>query len=174
MKNEQPPRRMVGLKIFTIVIAVIMAGSTTWFEMEKYSHRKVRNQIQNTYRSLSQNATAMEDTKHQRVEYFKNRFLADFPSRYSYGAADFMRRLNLIDARGIVLDKLEISPHGQDLAFNLIIGVNAPGSSAQGIFSRYYQALKDFEGMVEINFSSMKPDTGNIKKFKIIGAIELE
>lgn len=172
---------MVGLWIFAVVIAIILTGCTFWLEKVKSSYRQDFERTQKTYLSVSRNATAMEETKRRRVEYFRNRFFAGYPSRYSYGAGDFMRRLSLIDARGIELVKLEIIPRGQDLAFNLNIGVTANNNSrAQGIFSRFYQALKNFEDIIEINFSTtnVAPTPairGKVKLiYKIDGAIELE
>jgi hypothetical protein len=178
---------MVGLWIFAAVIAIILTGSTYWLEKVKSSYRQDFERTQNTYLTLSQNEAAMEETKQRRVEYFRNCFFADYPSRYSYGAADFMRRLSLIDARdtrGVELVKLEIIPRGQDLAFNLNVGVTANNNSrAQAIFSRFYQALQNFEDMIEINFSTdnVNPAApapavrGKVKLlYKIAGAIELE
>ncbi len=170
---------MVGLWIFAAVIAIILTGSTFWLEKVKSSYKQDIERTQKTYLSVSQNAAAMEETKRRRVEYFRNRFFADYPSRYSYGAADFMRRLSLIDARGIELVKLEIIPHGQDMAFNLNVGVTAGNNSrAQGIFSRFYPALKNFEDIIEINFSTANAapaPRGKVKLlFKIDGTIELE
>jgi len=188
MKKEQSPRRMVGLWIFAGVIAIILIIGTSWLEKVKSSYRQDIERTQKTYLSHSRNAAAVEETKQRRVEYYRSRFFADYPSRYSYGAADFMRRLSLIDARdtrGVELVKLEIIPRGQDLAFNLNVGVTADNNNrAQGIFSRFYQALQNFEDMIEINFSTANvgptpapaPDVrGKVKLFfKIDGAIELE
>jgi shikimate kinase len=127
----------------------------------------------------------MEETKQRRVEYFRNRFFANYPSRYSYGAADFMRRLSLIDARGVELGKLEIIPRGQDISFNLNVSVTAANDShAQGIFSRFYQALKNFEDIIEINFATASASTPSAlasavrdkakRPYNITGVIELE
>ena len=179
---------MVGLWIFAGVIAIILIIGTSWLEKVKSSYRQDIERTQKTYLSHSRNAAAVEETKQRRVEYYRSRFFADYPSRYSYGAADFMRRLSLIDARdtrGVELVKLEIIPRGQDLAFNLNVGVTADNNNrAQGIFSRFYQALQNFEDMIEINFSTANvgpttapaPDVrGKVKLFfKIDGAIELE
>ncbi|MCX6583568.1 MAG: hypothetical protein NT166_25625 [Candidatus Aminicenantes bacterium] len=182
MKKELSPRshhRYVGLWIFAVIIAIILTGSTFWLEKVKSSYKQDFERTQKTYLSHSRNATAMEETKQRRVEYYRNRFVADYPSRYSYGAADFMRRLSLIDAHGVELVKLEIIPHGQDLAFKLNVGVIAGNDTrAKGIFSRFYDALKNFEDMIEIKFSTIyggSAPRGKVKLFfKIEGAIELE
>lgn len=185
MKKEQSRRnhrRYVGLWIFAVIIAILLIGSTIQLEKVKSSYRQDIERTQKTYLPLSQNEAAMGETKQRRVEYFTNRFFTDFPSRYSYGAADFMRRLSLIDARGVELVKVEIIPHGQDLAFNLNVGVIANNNSrGQATFSRFYQALKNFEDMIEINFSTNNANPtspavrGKVKlDFKITGVIELE
>ena len=170
----------MGLWIITIVSVVILTGTTIWFEKVKKSYQKDIDRTQKTYLALSQNATDMEETKRRRVEYFKNLFFADFPSRYSYGTADFMRRLSLVNVRGIELVKLAITPHGQDLAFDLNVCATAnTNNRAQEIFSRYYRTLKNFENMVEINYTDTNPNTlipqGKMKPYyKIVGVIELE
>lgn len=180
MEKEQLPRRRVGLWIFTIVIIVILTGTTIWFEKIKSSYNKDIDGTQKIYLALSQNATAMDETKHRRVEYFRNRFFADFPFRYSYGAADFMRRLSLVGVKGIEPVKLAITPHGQDLAFELNISVTAGNNiRAQEIFSRYYRAMKNFEDITEINYTATNPKTlitqGKVNLFfNIVGVTELE
>lgn len=185
MSKEQKPRRMVGIWIFGIVVAILLTGATAWLEIIKRSYRLDIEGTQKTFQSLSQNAAAMEETKRRRVEYFKNRFIADFPARYAYGAADFMRRLSLVNARGIEPVKLEINPHGQDLAFNLHVAVTADNNDrAREIFSRFYQALNDLDGMVEINVATPTPGAGELKNtaprgkvksfFHINGVIEPE
>ncbi|MCU0285435.1 MAG: hypothetical protein MUF15_03445 [Acidobacteria bacterium] len=175
MKNEHITRRRrrVGFWIL-ILVAVILAASTIRIEIEKISHKKEFKRLEKEYLSLYQNADTGEEIKRRRAEYFKNRFLSNFPSRYAYGAADFMRRLSLIDSKNIVLEKLEITPRGQDFAFNLIIAIDADTSQAQGIFSRYYRELQNFDDLVEINFSHIDARTGKRKNFKIAGTIEIE
>lgn len=192
MKKELSPRgyqrhrRYVGLWVFAVIIAIILTGSTIWLEKVKSSYKQDIQRTQKNYLDVSRNAAAMEETKQRRVEFFRNRFFADYPSRYSYGAADFMRRLSLMgarDTRGVELIKLEITPHGQDLTFNLNIGVTANNNSrAQAIFSQFYRTLQNFEDMIEINFSTANvspapaPYVGGKVKllYNIAGAIELE
>ncbi len=147
----------MGLRISAAVIAVILVGSTTWFEGVKSSYKQDIKKTEKTYLSLSKNAEAIDNTKRLRVEYFKKRFFAEIPTRYSYGTSNFVRRLSLIYAEGIELKKLEMKPLGQDFSFALSGSISGHNTiDAQARFHRFYRELKAHEDMVQMTFSFNK------------------
>jgi hypothetical protein len=159
MKKKTSPRFM-GLRISAAVIAVILIGSTIWFEGVKNSYQQDIKEIEKTYLFLNKTAAAIDHTKRLRVDYFKKRFFAEIPIRYSYGTSNFVRRLSLITAEGIALKKLEMKPLGQDFSFVLNGRIIAHNTiSAQAQFQRFYQKLKTLEDMVQITFSTRKADS---------------
>lgn len=161
-EKERLPRRLVGLGISTAVIVSILIAGTVYFEGIKGSYRQDIQGTQKTFQSLSRNAGMIESTKLQRVDYFKKSFFADFPPRYSYSAANFIRRLSLITGEDIRLRKLEIKPRGQDFSF-VLTGSIASGDNiaALGTFNRFFRELKEFEDMIDVSFSTLKVNAGN-------------
>lgn len=160
-EKERLPRRLLGLSISAIVVGAILIGSTIWFERVRASYKKDIRDLQKTFLSLSNNAAAIENTKRLRIDYFKKRFFTEIPVRYSYGAANFVRRLSLIVTENISLVNLDIKPRGQDFAFVLNGSITADDNiGAQAAFLRFYQQLKEFEDMMDITFSTIKVNTG--------------
>jgi hypothetical protein len=136
---------------------VILAGSTIWFEGVKGSYKQDIKKIEKTYLSLIKNAEAIDNTKRLRVEYFKKRFFAEIPIRYSYGTSNFVRQLRLIDAEGIEWKHLEMKSLGQDFSFVLSGSISGHNTiDAQARFHRFYRKLKDHEDMVQMTFSFNK------------------
>jgi hypothetical protein len=163
--KEKTPYRFMGLRISAAVIAVILIGSTIWFEGVKSSYLQDIKEIKKTYLFLSKNAAAIDHTKRQRVDYFKKRFFAEIPLRYSYGTSNFVRRLSLINAEGIELEKLEMKPRGQDFSFVLNGRVIADNNfRVHARFLRFYQNLKTFDDMVQITYSTRKADSKGTEK----------
>lgn len=161
-EKERLPRRLVGLGISAAVIAAILIAATVYFEGIKGSYRQDIEGTQKTFQSLSRDADLIEKTRHRRVDYFKKSFFAEFPPRYSYSAANFIRRLSLITAEDIRLGKLEIKPRGQDFSFVLTGSIpSGDNISALGAFNRFFRRLKEFEDMVDVNFSTIKVNAGN-------------
>lgn len=160
-EKERLPRRLLGLSISAIVVGSILIGSTIWFERVRASYKKDIRDLQKTYLSLSKNAATIENTKHLRIDYFKKRFFAEIPVRYSYGAADFVRRLSQIVTEKVSLTNLDIDPRGQDFSFVLNGSIIADDNiGAQAEFLRFYQQLKEFEDMIDITFSTIKVNAG--------------
>jgi len=162
LPGERLPRRLLGLGISTAVIVSILIAGIVYFEGIKGAYRQDIQGIQKTFRSLSRNAGMIENTKLQRVDYFKKSFFMDFPPRYSFSAANFIRRLSLVTGKDIRLGKLEIKPGGQDFSF-VLTGSIASGNNiaAQGIFNRFSRELKEFEDMIDVSFSTAKANAGN-------------
>lgn len=161
-ERERLPRRLVGLGISTTVIVAILIAGTFYFEGIKRSYRQDIEGTQKTYLSLSRNAAQIESTRRQRIDYYKKSFFADVPPRYSYSAANFIRRLSLITPEEIGLGKLEIKPQGQDFSFVLTGSIaSEDNSAALTSFNRFFQDLKSFEDMIEVNFSTIKVNPGD-------------
>jgi len=162
LPGERLPRRLLGLGISTAVIVSILIAGIVYFEGIKGSYRQDIREMQKTFRSLSKNAGIIENTKLQRVAYFKKSFFVDFPPRYSFSAANFIRRLSLITGEEIRLGKLEIKPGGQDFSFVLTGGIaSGDNIAALGIFNRFSRELKEFEDMIDVSFSTTKVNAGN-------------
>ncbi len=157
------PRRLLGLTISTAVIVAILAGAVFYFEQVKNSYKKDKERMMGTYTTLGQNVSLMQKTRQERADYYKKRFFTDIPLRYSYGAANFVRRLSIVAAADIQLLKLELNPSAQDIAFILNGSIDADDNiNAQGRFLRFYQALKAFHDMAQITFSTIKINAGNV------------
>lgn len=163
----------MGLRIFAAVIAVILIGSTIWFEGVKNSYQQDIKEVEKNYLLLSQNAAAIEHTKGLRVDYFKKRFFAEIPLRYSYGTSNFVRRLSLIAAGGVAFEKLEMNPRGQDFSFVLNGRVTADNDiRVHTRFLRFYQKLNTFEDMVQITHSIRKADARETEKAAASGDLK--
>lgn len=161
-EKERLPRRMLGLGISAAVIIAILIAGTFYFEGVKSSYRQDIEGTQKTYLSLSQNAAQIESTRRQRIDYYKKSFFADVPPRYSYSAANFIRRLSLITPEEISLGKMEIKPRGEDFSFILTGSIaSSDNIAALGSFNRFFQDLKAFEDMIEVNFSTIKVNPGD-------------
>jgi hypothetical protein len=182
-REERPPRRWVGLGISAAVIGALLIAGTIWVEKIKGSYTQAIEDTHKSYASLSNNAKIIENTKQQRADYFRKRLFADFPSRYSYGTADFIRRLSLIAAQGIELTELQIQPlsGGQDFSFTLNGSITADDNiNARAKFLRFYLALKTFEDMMQITYSNTREKGASTASrqttklfFEINGQVEL-
>ncbi|MCP4152800.1 MAG: hypothetical protein GY757_34020 [bacterium] len=164
-EKEKMPRRLVGLAISVAIIATILIGSTLWFEKVKNSYQQDINGIKKTFLSLSKNAAQINSTKHQRANFYKKRFFADIPIRFSYGAANFIRRISLLVTPEVELGKLKVKPRAQDFTFTLTGSIKAPDNiSAQAQFLRFYKQLKNMDEMEQITFSTIKVEAGKVNR----------
>ena len=185
MKEKPEPLelRLKGLAIFAAIIAAILIVSTFYFQNIKSSYEKKIENIRETYLSLSKNADVIEETKRLRADFYKHRHYLDFPLKYSYSAANFVRKLSLIAAEAIELIEIEINPVNQGLTFSLRGQIKADNNiEARSKFLEFYQALKQFEDILHIESSKVnvkpgkkKPGTGEKQVelyFTINGEVE--
>jgi hypothetical protein len=166
MKEKPEPlkRHSKGLAIAAAIIATILIGSTFYFQNIKGSYEKKIGNIRETYLSLSKNADAIEETNRLRADFYKHRHYLDFPLKYSYFAANFIRKLSLIAAEAIELIEIEINPVNQGLTFSLRGRVKADNNiAARSRFNKFYQAMKQFEDILHIESSKVKVQPGKNK-----------
>jgi hypothetical protein len=165
--NEKPEplkRRSKGLTIFAAIIAAILIVSTFYFQNIKGSYEKKIENTRETFLSLSKNADSIEETKSLRADFYKHRHYLDFPLKYSYSAANFVRKLSLITAEAVKLIKIEINPVNQGLTFSLRGQIKAANNiEARSKFLQYYQALKRFEDILHMESSKVKIKPGEKK-----------
>jgi hypothetical protein len=180
---ESLKRRLKGLTISAAIIAAILIGSTFYFQNIKGSYEKKMESIRETYLSLSKNAEVIEETKKLRADFYKRRHYLDFPLKYSYSAANFVRELSLIAAAAIELIEIEIDPVDQGLTFSLRGQIKAGNIiDARSKSREFFQALEQFEDILHIEPSKVnsrpaEKKTGPGKKpvefyFTIDGEVE--
>ncbi len=163
-KSEPLKRYPKGLIISAAIIAAILIGSTFYFQNIKGSYEKKMESIRETYLSLSKNAEVIEETKKLRADFYKRRHYLDFPLKYSYSAANFVRKLSLIDAAAIELSEIEIDPVDQGLTFSLRGQIKAVNKiDARLKFREFYQAVEQFEEIIHIESSKLKARPGEKK-----------
>ncbi len=163
-KPELLKRYPKGLIIAGAIIAAILIGSTFYFQNIKGSYEKKMESIRETYLSLSKNADVIKETKKLRADFYKRRHYLDFPLKYSYSAANFVRKLSLIDAAAIELSEIEIDPVDQGLTFSLRGQIKAVNIiEARSKFREFYQAVEQFEEIIHIESSKLKARPGEKK-----------
>jgi len=158
MKEKQEPlkRYPKGLAIAAAIIAAILIVSTFYFQNIKGSYEKKIENIRGTYLSLSKNADAIEETKKLRADFYKQRHYLDFPLKYSYSAANFVRKLSLITAEAVELIEIEINPVNQGLTFSLRGRINVDNNiESRSKFLKFYQAMKQFEDILHTESSKV-------------------
>lgn len=159
MKEKPEPlkRRSKGLAISAAIIAAILIGSTVYFQNIKSTYEKKIENIRETYLSLSKNADVIEETKRLRADFYKHRHYLDFPLKYSYSAANFVRKLSLIAAETIKLIEIEINPVTQGLTFSLRGQIKADNNiEARSKYLEFFQGLKQFENILHIESPKVK------------------
>jgi hypothetical protein len=163
-KPEQIKRRSKSLAIAAAIIAAILIGSTVYFQNIKGSYEKKIEDIRETYLSLSKNADVIENTKKLRADFYKHRHYLDFPLKYSYSAANFVRKLSLIAAEKVELIEVEINPVTQGLTFSLSGQITADNNiKARSKYLEFYQALKQFEDILHIKPTIVEVKPGEKK-----------
>ena len=168
--NEKPEllkRHSKGLTIFAAIIAAILIVCTFYFEYIKGSYKKKIENTRETYLSLNKNTDSIEETKSLRADFYKHRHYLDFPLKYSFSAANFVRKLGLITAEAVKLIKIEINPVNQGLTFSLRGQIKAVNKiEARSKFLKYYQALKRFEDILHVQSPKVKVKPGEKKHGK--------
>lgn len=149
-------RRLLGFTISASIIGAILVAGFIYFEGIKGNYENDIEKIRRTYASLNTNAAQMVEIKKQRANFFMSRFYLDFPLRYSHGAANFIRKLSLISARGIRLTELELKPTGQTFTFKLAGHIKSEDNiGAQSRFLEFYRELRNFEDIIDATSSNV-------------------
>jgi hypothetical protein len=168
-------KKFRGLRIFTGIVIAAMTAGAIYFQGVKNSHKKELDKTMANYHAIKENVSRVEKVKQQRIVFFKNRLLTDFPMQYSFVSANFIRRLSLIDSPGINLANIEIIPQGQGILFSIAGNVEKGNKIAmESKFSRFKSAVEAFDDIFLI--SSEKKQGESSEKgpaFTIIGEIGL-
>ena len=166
------PKKFWGLRAAAVLVLAILTAGTIYIRGVKGVHKEELSKIKAEYRSLNQRVSRIDEAKKQRIEFYKNRLMADSPVTYSFICVDFIRKVSLIRTSGIVLSKIEITPTAQNLRFS-IAGRPTPGDVTAGIkaeLNRFYRQLK---GIYEAHVTSSNPPGQGIF-FTIEGEIEIQ
>lgn len=148
--------RVLGLTISTILIATILLASVFYFEGIKNSYKNDVKAMEKTYQVMSKNSNTIMDTKIQRTDVLKRRYYLDYPARYGYAAADFVRQLSLITNPNIELLQLEMNPAGQVFKFTLEGRILAEDNvRAQSQFLLFFQQVKELDYMANVSSSKI-------------------
>jgi len=117
---------------------------------------------------MSTNAAIIDNTKRERVNFYKRRYFIDFPGQYSFSAANFVRTLGLISPPHIELKELEITPGSQTFHFVLTGRIKAENNTdAQVKFLEFFQSLKEFEEILRVDSSNVNVNAGDEKDLNI-------
>jgi hypothetical protein len=171
------PKKFWGLRTAAVVVIAILTAAAIYIRGVKSFHREKLEKIKAEYNTLSQKVTAIEETKRQRIEFYKNRLLVDSPFKYAFVSADFIRRISLIRSTAIELSAIEIKPAAQNLRFS-IAGRVTPAENTFAMemtFERFFNHVKDFYDVI-LATSEKKP-ADNPRQgffFTIAGEIEAQ
>ena len=160
-ERARRPARLIVMGVAAVILIGALIVGTVYFENIKAGYKEDIKKIQKTYDELTVNASSISRTKQQRAEYFTRRFYIDFPVKYSYSAADFIRRLSLVTTSEVELVHLEVMPGNQSFTFKLDGRIKAEDNiRAQSRFLRFYQRIKVFENMIDAKSSNVAVNPG--------------
>jgi len=149
-------KRMVGLSVSSIIILLIIAVSVFYMENLKSGYRSQIKKLQVSYTNLSNDVVLIESIKKQRLDYFIKRIFLNLPLNHSYLISDFIRKLSLISNNNVELIDLDISLEGINLGFILKGIIRSENNiKAQTVFLKFFNNLKEFEGLTNINSSNL-------------------
>jgi len=175
--NADKAKKFRGLRAAAVVVIVILTAGTIYIRGVKGLHKEELDKAKADYHSLNQRVSRIEETKRQRIEFYKNRLMVDSPFRYSFVSADFIRRISLISSSGIELSKIEITPAAQNLRFS-IAGRVTPEENTGNMevnFNRFFKRVKDFCDVILTTSKKNPVDTPRQGFFfTIAGEIEVQ
>ncbi|MCK5059518.1 MAG: hypothetical protein KAT34_22905 [Candidatus Aminicenantes bacterium] len=164
-------KKFWGLRAAAVLVIAILTAGTIYIRGVKGVHKEELSKIKAEYRSLNQRVSRIDEAKKQRIEFYKNRLMADSPVTYSFTCADFIRRTSLIRTSGIVLSKIEITPSAQNLRFS-IAGRATPGENTTDPKTELNRFYRQLGGVYEANVTSSKLGEGI--SFTLVGEIEVQ
>lgn len=158
------PKPFLGLAISAVIIAAVLTAGILYFQNIKESYKKKIENLRDTYQDLNRDASVIEETKRQRINFYKRRHYLDFPLKYSYAAADFIRRLSLIVPGKIKLIEVEINSADQSFTFLLYGKIKSDNNiKTKSKFLEFYRELEQFEDLIHIKSSNLKVKPGENK-----------
>ncbi|MCK4766419.1 MAG: hypothetical protein KAW12_29760 [Candidatus Aminicenantes bacterium] len=168
--------RYVGLKIFSGIVSVALIAATIHIQGVKNVHKKELVKISLQFQDLNEQVSQIENTKKKRSDFFKNKFLIDYPPRYSFAVSDFTRRLSLTAPGGMKFDSMEIRPGPRNFTFSLSGRVKpAESGKMNRLFFEFYRELESFDNLMHVVPSKKEVDAaGRGLFFSIDGEVEVE
>ncbi len=149
-------KRMVGLSVSSILILIIIAISVFYMENLKSGYKSQIKKLQESYSNLSNDVDLIENIKKQRADYFIKSMFLNLPLQHSYSISDFIRRLSLISNDNVELIDLDISLEGINFSFILKGIIRSENNiRAQTVFLKFFNNLKKFEDLSNINSSNL-------------------
>lgn len=142
--------RFVALKIVSCIAALLLIALTIRIEGIKRAHKQDVEKAGALHRAQGERLAFIEAVKKRRADFFKSRFVLDFPAKYAFAAADFTRRLSLVVSPDMRLKEVQIQPSGHNFSFSLHCYLAAPDRET---FRRFYRRLEGFEDLVHLDFS---------------------
>ncbi|MCI0470538.1 MAG: hypothetical protein L0Y73_02660 [Candidatus Aminicenantes bacterium] len=170
------PKKFWGLRIAAVAAAAGLIALTIYIQGVRGFHKKRLEAARSKYDEVYHKVSLVENAKKQRIDFFRNRFFIDFPVKYSYSSADFIRRLSLIAAAGIKLSNIELTPAGQNVGFSIDGSASSiDNMNQETAFLRFFQRIENFEDAILVGFkknSNVIP--GKALYFTITGEIIAE
>jgi hypothetical protein len=171
-------RRFTVLKILTIFLLALLLGSTVYLEKLKNTHDQAAQKVRASYFNLSQNLSRIKITREKRADFFKGRFLLDFPSRFAFQAAGLVKHLAEITPPQVALVQLDIQPAGSSLRFTLAGSINAGNEpEARAQFLPFYTRIETLDNLVRLDHTFNQGSFTRTTKgftFTITGDMELK
>jgi len=175
---KQRTRRFTVLKILTVFLLLLLLAATIYLEKLKSTHFQVAQKVKTGYLNLSRNLSRIKITREKRSDFFKGRFLLDFPSRFAFQAAGLVWHLDQITPPQIRLLQVDIQPAGSNLRFILAGSINTghePEARAQ--FLAFYNRLETLDNLVHLDYTFNQGPFTLIPRsfpFTITGEMELK
>lgn len=176
IEKEPRPKKFWGLRIAAAVVIAGLIALTIYIQGVRGFHKEQLDAAKSKYNDVYHKVTLVENAKKQRIDFFRNRFLIDFPLKYSFSSADFIRRLSLVVAAGIKLSHIELKPMGQNVGFSIDGSASAAGNmNPETTFLRFFQDIENFEDAILVSFKKNTTITpGREQYFTITGEIIVE
>jgi hypothetical protein len=167
----------LGLKIFTGIIISILLTSAIYISAVKHGHQEKLIQVNQTYNKLRNRNKDIEKIKLQRVKFFREQELMVFPAKFSFQAANFIRKLSLIAPEAVSFKELHLDLKNRNLVFclkGLIAGVSV--NDKERVFESFYREFGSFYDLMQVSFSKQFSDkvSSDYSGFTISGELEIE
>ncbi|MCK5058214.1 MAG: hypothetical protein KAT34_16295 [Candidatus Aminicenantes bacterium] len=174
-KNAATTKKFRGLRAAVVVVIIILTAGAIYIRGVKHFHKEELDKVKAEYQTFDQRVSRIEETKRQRIEFYKNRLLIDFPFKYSFTSSDFIRRIGLTRSGGIELSKIEIKPNGHSVHFSIAGNIEKGNKIVmESRFFRFKRAVEAFDDVILITGQKKPEDTSEKGlNFTLEGEIEL-
>ncbi len=149
-------QRIVGLSVSAAIIIFIMATFIFYMEGLKSDYKKQIKKLNDSYMNLSNDVAMIESIKKKRADYFVKTTFLNLPVKHSYVISDFIRKLSLISSDEVELIDLDMKLNGINLDFVLKGIIRSENNiRAQTVFLKFFNSLKEFENLSNVNSSNL-------------------